>query len=156
MVRVWKVLACLVALAWYPAVSPAVAAVRYEAFQWYSAYDPTIDGSVTLVQNDEGVWTARVALDAVAEGTYLVRLVVPTTFYRRHPAARPTPARWTPVEICELDATGRGAHCVLEDLPLDAVAEFIDFGVIEIWRAPDDARRHLPLRWASAPLHLSE
>jgi hypothetical protein len=131
-------------------VMPAPArAEQYEASQWYSAYDATLDATARVRTNDDGTVSVNLRYSSIEPGTYIVRVVVPRTFRQIRLGGRPIPWQWTGLNVCIFDSTDtRG--CAMGGVGTSDLTQNIAFAVVEIWTWPSGGQ--LSRKWASSPL----
>ena len=130
--------------------------IDYRAFQWYSAYDHDIRGSARVFQNRDGTWSAGIDVTGINPGAYHFRIVVPTSFDRVPPGTTLKPAGWTPINVCDFVSNGRRTRCDRDGLAMDQLAQYLEYGVVEIWTSPANSRFGPSRKWATAPLFLDE
>lgn len=66
------------------------------------------------------------------------------------------PAGWTPINVCDFVSNGRRTRCERDGLAMDQLAQYLEYGVVEIWTSPANSRFGPSRKWATAPLFLDE
>lgn len=109
-----------------------------------------------MFQNADGTWTADLDVKAVNPGAYHFRILVPTSLRRVPPGTNVQPTGWTAVDVCDFQSNGKRSRCRRDGIAMGQLAQYLDYGVVEIWTWPSNPRVELSRKWATAPLILDE